>query len=115
VVSAHPDHGARVDWTVPTAAELRDQGMAQVERRAGKWEREVIDIALSEVIDIAMRTGSTFTANDVRPRLPEEVNRALIGARFQSAAKAGKLVRVGYERSTDPRTRSAVVAVWRPA
>lgn len=115
LVTVHPDHGQRVAWTVPTPAELRDRGVAQVDRHASSWERDAIDKALADAIAAARAAGGTFTANDLRAQLPEGVHRPLIGARFLAAAKAGRVVRIGYARSTDPRTRSAVVAVWRPA
>jgi len=107
--------GPRTVWTVPSAAEARDKAVERVEDRASDWERRAIDEVLNNAIAEARQAGSTFSANTVRPRLPEGVHRPLIAARFLAAAKAGRVVRVGYVRSTDPRTRRSVVAVWRPA
>jgi len=107
--------GPRTVWTVPSAAEARDKAVERVEDRASDWERRAIDEVLDNVMAEARQAGSTFSANTVRPRLPEGVHRPLIAARFLAAAKAGRIVRVGYIRSTDPRTRRSVVAVWRPA
>lgn len=114
-VTTHPDLGQRVAWTVPAPDELRDRGVRQVERRASSWERAAIDKVLFATIEKARMDNSSFTANDVRPRLHEGVHGPLVAARFMAAAKSGRIVRVGYVRSDSPRTKGAVIAVWRPA
>ena len=86
---------------------LRDEGMAKVEAASDDWQREAIDRAIRECAD-----RGPFSANTVRPMLPEGVRPPLIGARFLAASKAGFIRSVGYTTSTDPGTRSHPVALW---
>jgi len=101
--------GPHTVWTVPSAAEARDEAIERVERDAWSADRDLIDQAITTVAG----RGTPFSANEVRELLPVSVKRSLIGARFLAAAKAGWLVRIGYEPSTDPGTHSSPVAVWR--
>lgn len=73
-------------------------------------ERSRIDAAIRQV---AAR-GGVWSANDVRVLVPD-VSGPLMGARFNAAAKAGLITRVGYEPSTKGSTHGHPVAQWRAA
>lgn len=104
----HPGAGEAPNPAPPHAATVaRDAAIAQVEAGSDDWQRSVIDEAIRAWAD----TGRMFSANHVRPMLPE-VRKALIGARFLAAAKAGLIVRRGYEPSNDQATHAHPVAVW---
>lgn len=110
-ISVRGAYANSTTFTLPaeTAAPTRDSGIARVEAASDDQDRAVIDQAIA----VFAATGRPFSANQVRPVLPAIRSRRLIGARFLSAAKRGRIVRVGYVASTDPRTHSHPVAVWR--
>lgn len=87
---------------------LRDEGIARVTEASDQWERDVIDQAISAMVE----RGRPFSANDVRPLLPPGVRPALVGARFRTAALHRKIRRVGYVPSTDPGTHAHPIALW---
>lgn len=93
--------------TLDEALKARDEGIAQVEAAADDQDRAVIDQAIREVAARGVR----FSANDVRPLLPA-VRPALIGARFLAAANRKEIRRVGYVKSTDPKTHAHPIAEW---
>lgn len=99
-----PDHLAAIE-----AARLeRDVAMdlaTQADRDG--WDRKVIDTAIAAFAG----RGLAFSANDVRPLLPE-VRPALIGARFYAASVRGLIRRAGYTPSTSKSTHAHPVAVW---
>jgi hypothetical protein len=70
-------------------------------------ERAAVDAAIRQ---LAAR-GRPFSSNDARPL--HNVTGPVVGAAFSAAAKAGLIVRVGYEPSTDPGTHAHPVATWR--
>lgn len=74
----------------------------------GGWERSVILTAIEHLAD----QGRPFSANDVRPLLPE-VNTNRIGRCFALAADRGLIEFVGYVRSTDRGTHGKRIATWR--
>lgn len=93
---------------VAAARTARDEGMAQAEDAdASGWEKHLIDQAITAFA----ATGDPFSANDLRPLLPD-VRSALMGARFMAAAKAGLIRRVGFATSTKKNTHSKDVAMW---
>ncbi|MEU0493529.1 hypothetical protein ABZ249_30245 [Nocardiopsis sp. NPDC006139] len=57
-------------------------------------------------------TGEPFSANTIRPSLPEGIRPAAIGGRFRYAASRGLIRPVGYVASTDPGTHGHPVRVW---
>lgn len=89
---------------------LKFEGMGRADAVASPDERSRIDAAIRQV---AAR-GGTFSANDVRP-LIHGAHGPLVGARFNAAAKAGLIVRVGYEPSTKDNTHGHPVATWKAA
>lgn len=65
-------------------------------------------------VDAAIRRlaaeGKPFSANQARAI--HHVRGPVVGAAFQAAAKAGLIVKVGFEPSTDPGTHAHPVAMW---
>lgn len=57
-------------------------------------------------------TGEEFSANSIRPQLPEGIRPAAVGGRFREAARRGLICPVGYTPSTDARTHGHPVRVW---
>lgn len=60
------------------------------------------------------RRGGVFSANQVRPLVPD-VPGPLMGARFNAAAQRGLIKRVGYTASTKTNTHGHPVAEWTAA
>jgi hypothetical protein len=88
----------------------RDAALQLVEDSSDEWDRAVIDQGIAAL----NARGLPWSANDLRPLLPE-VRPALIGARFLAAAKRGEMFRAGYVTSTDPGTHARPIVLWRPA
>lgn len=74
---------------------------------ADAWDRKVIDTVIAA---LAMQ-GKPFTANAMRDLLPE-VRKCLIGARLNSAQRAGLIRYVGVTASTLRSTKGAKVNVY---
>jgi len=70
---------------------------------------------LDQIIAEHAATGEPFSANDVRPHLPEEVRPAAVGGRFRHAARRGVIRPIGYVASTDPGTHAHPVRLWKGA
>jgi hypothetical protein len=85
----------------------RDRVLEQVNRNADQWTRDLIDQAIRTLAE----TGRPFSANSLRPLLPD-VPGALMGARFMAAARRGQIRKVGTEPSTDPGTHGHDIKVW---
>lgn len=120
-----PDQGARpesqqtsVDDTtvqlafggVAEARQRRDDGTAVADHAADV----VIRRALADAIEARATTGHTFTSDDIHADVGPVLDAwpQLLGARFNAAAKAGLIVRVGYRQSTRPSRHAAVIAMW---
>ena len=88
---------------------LRNAGMATAINATEPDDLAAIDLLIAR----AAATGSVFSANDVRPHLPEGVRTAAIGARFAHARRRGVIHPVGYTTSTDPGTHAHPVRTWR--
>jgi len=86
----------------------RDAGMAQAEAsELTEWNRRLID----QAIGVFAGTGRPFSANDLRPLLPD-VPGPLMGARFAAAQLAGRIRFRGHARSTKPNTHGKPVTLW---
>lgn len=93
-------------------AALRDAGTAQADAAAGDWWKATAD----QAIDHLAATGRPFTADDVRDLgVPDPSSPKAWGARFLSASKAGRIVRVGYTPSRRASVHAHPVAVWQGA
>ncbi|WP_435109769.1 hypothetical protein [Nocardiopsis synnemataformans] len=92
------------------ARERGRRGMERAAQAKGGQDGAIID----EVILRFATTGQAFSANDVRPWLPD-VRRPAIGARFGALAKAKRIVAIGMVRSTDPGTNGHRIMLWRGA
>lgn len=88
---------------------LRDEGMARAEA-ADDTDKDLIDAMILRVSSAY----ETWSANDLRRNLPD-VRQPLIGARIRAAAKAGRIVHVGYTPSDLPSTHSHDIKLWRAA
>jgi hypothetical protein len=67
-------------------------------------------------IDQLAATGQPFTADDVRALgVPDPDSRKAWGARFLSASRAGRIIRVGYVPSKRPSVHAHPIAQWRGA
>ena len=86
----------------------RDAGMARA-TAAHPDDAARVDAAIRQ---LAAR-GGEFSSNDAR-RL-HSVKGPVVGARFNAAAKAGLIRRIGYVRSTEPGTHAHPVALWSAA
>lgn len=93
-----------------TAATLRDQGHEQATLAADPRHILTIDAAIAD----ANASGQPWTADCIRSRVPV-VSRGLVGARVRAAAmrQPVEMVAVGWQKSTHPATRCAVIRVWR--
>lgn len=100
----------RVVPNAETAQAARETGVALVEGASDDWARAVVD----QAIRAAAESGRSFSANDLRDLLPAERS-GLIGARFLAAAKAGRIIRVGYTPATHAAGHGRPVAVWAQA
>lgn len=59
-------------------------------------------------------SGEVFSANTMRSELVG-VTGAVIGSRFGHFSRTRRIKKVGYEPSTDPRTKGHEVKTWRAA
>jgi len=103
------------DWEVPGQLDMltearvaRDDSIALVEDAAETWQRDAVD----RLIRGFAATGDPFSANAVRPLLPDGIRPALLGARFLAASRRGVIRKVGYVPSTDRATHAHPVALW---
>jgi hypothetical protein len=87
-----------------TAAEQgRDEAFARLDAADKAAELELILDAIAH----AAATLPVFTANDVRPTLPEGVNKQRIGRAFSRAIELGIVEVVGLDRSNERSTHNA--------
>lgn len=89
---------------------LRDAGTMAVDQRDDNaWWRSCAD----QAIDALAASGRPFTADDVRELgVPDPSSPKAWGARFLAAARAGRIVRVGYQPSRRASVHAHPVAVW---
>lgn len=85
----------------------RDRALVAVTGSAKDTDRARIDAAIRQVAG----RGRPFSANDVRGLVPDAPG-PLMGARFNAAAKAGVIRRVGYVASTKANTHAHPVGEW---
>lgn len=86
---------------------LKADALARVNDAAPEDFRTRIDAAIRS----AAALGEPFSANDLRATFAD-VPGPLIGARFNAAAKAGVIRRIGYVTSTKASTHGHPVAEW---
>lgn len=88
----------------------KSAALASVNAAADTDDKARIDAAILQVA----RRGQPFSANDVRPLVPNAPG-PLMGARFNAAAKRGVIKRIGYVASTKANTHAHPVAEWSAA
>lgn len=89
----------------------RDQAFANLDASDAAGENAVIFRAIREVA----AQGREFSANDVRPLLPEGINRHRIGRQFSRAIELGVIEPCGLVKSDDPGTNAHRVLKYRRA
>ena len=87
----------------------RDQGFANLDRADKAAELDVILDAIAH----AAATLGEFTANDVRPTLPADVNQNRVGRAFYRAIELGIVEVVALDRSNKPSTHNARINRYR--
>lgn len=88
---------------------LKEIGTTRADLAADKVWKQLADAA----IDRLAATGQPFTADDVREMgVPDPSSPKAWGSRFLSAAKGGRIRRVGYQPSRRTSVRAHPVAVW---
>lgn len=93
---------------VAEARQERDEKIAMAEDAdVTGWDKAVID----QAIEAFATAGEPFSANDLRPLLPE-VRSALMGARFLAAVNRGQIRRVGFVTSTKRNTHAKPVGSY---
>jgi len=93
-----------------TGLELRDAGVAQVERNTPEWWKAEAARAIATLA----AAGRDFTAEDVRAVAgdpPSHPN--AMGAAFLRAASEGAIIKVGYRSPVRKSSHASVIAVWR--
>jgi hypothetical protein len=91
------------------AEQGRDQAFANLDAADKAAELE----AILGAIEQAAASGQEFTANDVRPHLPEGVNRNRIGRAFYRAIELGIVEVVALDRSNKANTHRARINRYR--
>lgn len=100
---------ARAAELIAEACALRDAGMAQAEDAASDWDINLID----QAIGWFAQTGQPFSANDIRPLLPCDINcRGLMGGRFSAAYTREEIRPIGERSSLKPNTHNKRINVW---
>ncbi|MFC6342681.1 hypothetical protein ACFP8W_11880, partial [Nocardioides hankookensis] len=89
------------------ARAARDQGIAHAELAGSDWDKALIDQAIAAFAG----TGVPFSANDLRPLLPD-VRTSLMGSRFIAAAHHGVIQKLGGTTSTKKNTHFKPVGLW---
>lgn len=89
--------------------QLKEQGIAVANANAKQdWVR-----AADQAIDQLAATGQPFTADDVRALgIPDPESPKAWGARFNTAARTGRIRRVGYVPSRRPSVHAHPIAQW---
>ena len=94
-----------------TSIELRDQGMALVDRNTPEGWKHTADT----VIRVLSLSGMIFTAETVRKWLPEPPNPNAMGSRFSAAIRKGWITKVGYTNAKRPSAHARALAQYKGA
>lgn len=91
---------------------LKEIGTTRADLAADKVWKQLADAA----IDRLAQAGEPFTADDVRALgVPDPSSPKAWGPRFLSAARSGRITRVGYVPSKRPSVHAHPIAQWRGA
>jgi hypothetical protein len=77
-------------------------------------QRDELTLILDTIVRVADR-GAVFSANDVRPLLPEGVNTNRVGRAYARAIELGLIEVHGFTKSTDKGTHGKRVLTYRRA
>jgi hypothetical protein len=94
-----------------TGLQLKDVAVATVLRNDANAQWKALAM---EVIDLYARTGQKFTSEDVSANvhvIPE--HSSIVGAVIAGARRSGKICAVGYAYAKRPKSRGALLRVWR--
>lgn len=100
--------------TEPNGRTLRDQGWEAVQAAdtaPHRGYRHHVEVALAELI----RTGQMFDADEIRRRVPDEVEAHspnLLPSVLGSWARAGRIVPIGYRNSGRASRHASRNRVW---
>jgi transposase InsO family protein len=94
-----------------TGEELRDRGILQVDANTSEDWKATCD----GVISWLARNGAEFTAEDVRPWIPEPPHPNAMGARFSAAVKTGVIQHLCYRKAKRAKAHARILAVYRGA
>lgn len=88
---------------------LKEIGTTRADLAADSGWKQLADAA----IDRLAAAGQPFTTDDVRELgIPDPVSPKAWGARMLSAAKGGRIRRIGYTPSRRPSVHAHPIAVW---
>lgn len=88
---------------------LKEIGTARADLAADADWKTQADTAIQQLAD----SGVPFTADDVRALgVPDPTSPKAWGSRFLTAAKQGRIVRVGYVKSQRPSVHAHPIAQW---
>lgn len=91
---------------------LKQIGTTRADLAADQLWKTLADAAINRLA----ATGEPFTADDVRALgVPDPSSPKAWGARFLTAARQGRIVRVGYVPSRRPSVHAHPIAQWRGA
>ena len=109
-VGAEEQHDVGAEEQHDVGRLLRDDGIRRADANVDDFWKRTAD----QAIRVLAESGRPFTADDLHDLgLPAPVSRNAMGGRFQAAAKAGAIVKVGYQPSRRPELRCTPIAVWR--
>ena len=94
-----------------TGEELRDRGILQVDASTPEDWKATCDF----VILWLARSGAEFTAEEVRPWIPEPPHPNAMGARFSAAVRAGVISHLCYRKAKRAKAHARILAVYRGA
>lgn len=86
----------------------KEHGMAVVDAaEGGEWKART-----TAAIEEFAASGDEFTALEIRDIVGDPVHPNAFGARFNAAARAGIIRKVGYRNSSRPTLHAHPIAVW---
>ena len=108
-VGAEEQHDVGAEGQHDVGRLLRDDGIRRADANVDEFWKRTADQAIRALAG----SGRPFTADDLHDLgVPAPVSRNAMGGRFQAAAKAGLIVKIGYQPSRRPELRCTPIAVW---
>lgn len=101
-------------FDAPAAQAAAEAGMARAERNADGWWL----LAVENAIDQMASSGRVFTSDAIWELVgepPATTHPNSIGSVFNRLAREGRIVQVGYGKSSRPRSHKNLLRQWRGA